>query len=141
MASRKIEDLLPVVQVKIKSWLSACKERGIDVLVYCTYRDGKEQDALYAIGRTVKGKIVTNAKAGQSYHQYKVAWDCVPMMGNKPLWSGAESTRQYKVMAEEANKFGIEWSGNWKGSLKETAHFQYTGGLKLSDLQNGKEVK
>ena len=138
MASRKIEDLLPVVQTKIKLWLDACNARGINVLVYCTYRDGKEQDELYAQGRTVKGKIITNAKAGQSYHQYKCAWDCVPLVNGKPLWSG---TSQYKIMAEEANKLGIEWSGNWKGSLKEVAHFQYTNGLKLSDLQNGKEIK
>ena len=33
-------------------------------------RTFKEQDDIYAQGRTKKGKIVTDAKAGQSYHNY-----------------------------------------------------------------------
>jgi hypothetical protein len=43
-------------------------------------------------------------------------------------------------MAELARPFGIEWSGEWKGSLKEMAHFQFTGGLTLADLKGGKVV-
>jgi hypothetical protein len=35
-----------------------------------------EQDALYAQGRTRKGLRVTNAKGGQSYHNYGLAADC-----------------------------------------------------------------
>jgi peptidoglycan L-alanyl-D-glutamate endopeptidase CwlK len=41
----------------------------------CTHRDNAEQSELYAQGRTTgkMGKIVTNAKAGQSPHNYKPA--------------------------------------------------------------------
>ena len=152
MASRKIEDLHPRVAMVFKAWLDDCEKAGIDVLVYCTYRDSKEQDELYKIGRTVKGegvtkarpmgRTVTNAKGGYSLHQYRVAIDCVPIFKGKALWNGdipstPQNDKLYEKMAALAAKHGIEWSGNWK-TFKETAHFQYTGGLKLEDLREGK---
>ena len=39
----------------------------------------EEQAALYKIGRSVKGKIVTNARPGESYHNYGLAFDWVPL--------------------------------------------------------------
>lgn len=36
----------------------------------CTFRSNEEQTSLYALGRTQKGKIVTNAQAGQSPHNF-----------------------------------------------------------------------
>ena len=38
-------------------------------------RTWDEQEELYAQGRTKKGKIVTNAKAGYSWHNYGLAID------------------------------------------------------------------
>ena len=42
-----------------------------------TLRTFAEQDALYAQGRTKGGLKVTNAKGGQSYHNYGLAIDIV----------------------------------------------------------------
>ena len=42
-----------------------------------TLRSFKEQEALYAQGRSLPGKIVTQAKAGLSYHNYGIAIDIV----------------------------------------------------------------
>jgi hypothetical protein len=39
----------------------------------------EEQAALYAKGRTSGGRIVTKAKPGQSYHNYGLAFDWVPI--------------------------------------------------------------
>ncbi len=39
--------------------------------ITCTHRSNDEQNALYAQGRTASGKVVTNAQAGQSPHNYK----------------------------------------------------------------------
>ena len=39
----------------------------------------EEQTALYAIGRTSPGKVVTKARAGESYHNYGLAFDWVPL--------------------------------------------------------------
>ena len=44
------------------------------------FRTFKEQDDIYAQGRTKKGKIVTFSKAGQSYHNYGLAVDIVMLL-------------------------------------------------------------
>jgi len=33
----------------------------------------------------------------------------------------------------------LEWAGEWR-TFKELAHFQYTGGLTLTDLKNGRQI-
>lgn len=144
MASRSIDDLHPSVRERALAWKHACGEAGIEVLIYCTYRSAGEQDDLFKIGRTVKGegvtakrpmgRTVTNARGGQSFHQYRCAWDCVPMSSGKAQWNDAAT---YKRMAAIATKYGIEWAGNWV-SFKEQAHFQFTNGLTLAELQQGK---
>lgn len=139
MASRSLSDLTPAAREKCMKWVDACKkEAGIDVLVYCTFRPMKEQDALFQVGRTVPGENVTKAKpmgdtvtdarAGDSFHQYRVAWDAVPLANGKPQWGNKEA---YKRMGAIAEGLGIEWAGNWK-SFKETAHFQFNDGMTLA---------
>jgi len=136
MASRSLSDLDPIARELCMKWIGACHTEGIDVLVYCTYRDEAEQNSLYAEGRTKPGKISTNAKGGESFHQYRCAWDCVPVVNGKAQW-GAKDT--YKRMGELAKQFGIEWAGEWV-SFKETAHFQVTKGMKLADFKAGKTL-
>lgn len=122
--SRSLDDLNPQTKQRAESFVEACKSAGIDVLIYCTYRSSAEQDALYAIGRTKPGKIVTNAKGGQSEHNKRRAFDCVPMLHGKPQWSDHKAYAQMGAIGES---LGLEWAGRWTGSLRETAHFQYRG--------------
>jgi peptidoglycan L-alanyl-D-glutamate endopeptidase CwlK len=136
--SRRLEDLLPVVKAKVECMISECKEVGIDLLVTSTYRDHASQDALYAQGRTKPGKIVTNAKAGQSFHNFRCAVDVVPLVNGKPMWDAKNPI--WQQVGAIGKSCGLEWAGDWK-RFKEYPHFQYTGGLTLKDLQNGKEVK
>ena len=136
MASRSLDDLDPHAKSRCSAWLELCRMEGIDVLVYCTYRSSEEQNELYKIGRSLPGKIVTCALGGQSYHQYRCAWDAVPLIAGKPAWS---NSKLYKRMGELAGQLGIDWAGLWI-SFKETAHFQYTGGLSLAQLRNGEKI-
>ena len=39
----------------------------------------EEQTALFSVGRTSPGKVVTKARAGESYHNYGLAFDWVPL--------------------------------------------------------------
>jgi peptidoglycan L-alanyl-D-glutamate endopeptidase CwlK len=96
---------------------------------------------LYAQGRTTKGSIVTNAKAGQSWHNYRLAFDIVPLKNGKPVWgtSGADG-KLWKAIAKIGKACGLEWAGDWK-TFSEYPHFQHTGGLTLKDLQAGKQLK
>ena len=133
MASRSTSDLHPVARELCLKWVDACRKAGYEVLVYCTYRSPEEQNDLYRIGREIPGKKVTNAKGGQSFHQYRCAWDFVPLIGGKPQWNNVEI---YKRCAEIGEAMGIEWAGRWK-SFKETAHMQVTQGHDLAYFQSG----
>lgn len=134
--SRKLEDLSPTVRKKAEMFIAACESAGIDVLITSTYRDHESQDALYAKGRTTPGNKVTNAKGGQSFHNWRVAFDFVPMENGKPDWNDIEL---FTRCGEIAERCGLEWAGRWK-SFKEYAHVQYTGGLTLADFQNGRTL-
>ena len=138
--SRKIEDLHPKVQAKARAFLDACEAQGIDILVTSTYRNHASQDALYAQGRTAKGKIVTNARGGQSFHNWRVAFDIVPLRNGKPVWStSGEDGKLWQRVGAIGEAQGLEWAGRWK-SFREMAHFQFTGGLTLKDFQAGKHL-
>ncbi len=134
--SRKIEDLHPHVAKLCKEFVAKCDEAGIDVLITSTYRDHESQAALYAQGRTAPGKKVTNAKPGQSWHNWRVAFDFVPVVNGKAQWNDLKTFEKCGIIAES---LGLEWAGRWK-SFKEMAHIQYTGGLTMKDFQAGKTL-
>lgn len=133
--SRKIEDLHPHVASLCRKFIEQCKEAGVEVLVTSTYRDHESQNALYAQGRTAPGKIVTKAKGGQSFHNWKVAFDVVPLVNGKAIWNDEGLWRKIGQIGQEV---GLEWGGNWK--FQDKPHFQYTGGLTLADFQAGKTL-
>lgn len=135
--SRKLEDLLPPVKVRVEEFLASAKLAGIDLLVTSTYRDNASQDALYAQGRTTVGRIVTNAKAGQSWHNYRCAVDVVPVVAGKPRWDVKDSV--WQEVGRLGKAAGLEWAGDWK-RFREYPHFQYTGGLTLAQLQQGAKI-
>jgi len=136
ISSRKIEDLHPHVQTRCENFLAECKKSGIDILITCTYRDIAAQNALYAQGRTTLGHVVTDARGGQSFHQYCVAFDTVPIVNGKPIWDNEQT---WLSIGHIGKCCGLEWAGDWI-HFKEKPHFQFTGGLTLKDFQNGKPL-
>lgn len=135
--SRSLTDLHPKVKTLCEQFIASCDAAGIDVLITSTYRDGESQNALYAQGRTTKGNIVTNAKAGQSFHNYRVAFDFVPIVGGKCVWNDIGVFTKCGRIAES---LGLEWAGSWSGKFKEYAHCQFSGGLSLADFQKGGNI-
>lgn len=140
ISSRNLFDLLPPVRLMAMEFVHECKVAGFDLLITSTYRDKAAQNALFAQGRTTKGAIVTNARGGQSFHQYRVALDVVPMLHGKPVWSlkGQDRLLWEKTM-KIGEKIGFESASRWH-SNPEWPHFQYTGGLTLADYQAGKTL-
>lgn len=134
--SRSLSDLNPKVAAMCSEFINRCKAKNIDILITSTYRDAESQNALYAQGRTTPGKKVTNAKGGQSFHNWKVAFDFCPLVNGKPNWN---DVALYTKCGEIAESVGLEWAGRWK-TFKELAHCQYTGGLTLHDFQQGKTL-
>jgi len=132
--SRDLNDLLPEVKRRVENFIKACQHSGIDLLVTSTYRDNESQAALYAQGRTAAGKIVTNARAGDSFHNHRCAVDVVPLVSGKPDWDGSHPV--WTEVGRLGQENGLEWAGNWV-HFKELAHFQYTGGLTIAQLKEG----
>lgn len=131
--SRNLDDLLPQVKELAEKFIAAAHEQGIDLLVTSTYRDNESQQALYEQGRSTPGKIVTNARAGESFHNYRCAMDVVPLINGKPNW---DDTELWRKIGEIGESVGLEWAGRWV-SFRELAHFQHTGGLTLAQLKEG----
>lgn len=130
--SRKIEDLNSITGEMCKRFIKDCSSVGIEILITSTYRDNESQNALYAQGRTAPGKKVTNAKGGQSFHNYRCAFDFVPLVNGKAQWNDLTLFKRCGVIAK---RVGLEWAGDWV-SFKEYAHCQFTNGKTLKDLQN-----
>lgn len=100
--------------------------KGVRLRFTHTLRTIEEQNQLYAQGRTKKGSIVTNAKGGQSIHNYGLAFDIVILLdedGNgtfeKAVWNG----KWFNVVVAELKRYGFEHGGDWK--FKDAPHFQY----------------
>lgn len=144
ITSRKLEDLLPSVKEKVTNWLAACAGAGVDVLVTCTLRDDESQNCLYAQGRTVPGPICTKAKGGESFHNFRLAIDIVPIVNGKPLWTTHDVRGMllptWQTIVTLAKKEGLEWAGDWIG-FKEYCHFQDSGGKTLKQLRDERAAK
>ena len=94
-----------------------------------TYRSIQEQNELYDIGRTIKGNKVTNAKGGQSFHNYGLAFDIVILLdkdqnGTFESISYAQDEAFFKVVDYFKSK-GWIWGGDFK-TFKDKPHFQKT---------------
>jgi peptidoglycan L-alanyl-D-glutamate endopeptidase CwlK len=127
MSSRSLDHLNPYTRDASIKHKQLCKSRGVELLIYCTRRDNEEQDGLYAIGRTLPGKIVTNARAGQSAHNpdedgYASAYDCCPMIAGKPMWDSKHPA--WAIVIACGEDAGLSASARWTGKLREVAHFQ-----------------
>ena len=123
--SRTLEDLDPEVRAICLEHLRLCRDRGIELIVTSTYRDYAAQDALYAIGRTIETttrKHVTNAKAGHSWHNFRVAYDVVPIVSGKPVWNASDPA--WKEVVKYGKEAGAEAGADWQ-TFPDLPHFQY----------------
>lgn len=134
--SRDLADLHPEVRAMAQKFIDQCKAVDIDVIITSTYRDLEDQAVIYAAGRTMPGPIRTNAKPGQSIHNYRLAFDFCPIVHGKAVW---DDLALYERCGAIGKQIGLDWAGDWT-TFKEYAHLQYTGGLTLSDLQAGKTI-
>lgn len=118
-SEKVIATLLPQVQPMARALVQKAASVGITIKVISGLRTYAEQDALYAQGRTTPGDIVTNARAGQSNHNFGIAFDVGVFEGNKYL----RDSPKYKAVGVLGTDLGLEWGGNWK-SIVDQPHFQ-----------------
>lgn len=84
----------------------------INIQVVQGLRTIEEQDALYAQGRFVPGNIVTQAKGGESNHNYGLAVDVCPFTNSRPNWNAP--IEEWVKIGRLAESYGLEWGGSWK---------------------------
>lgn len=134
MASRKIEDLSKQLQPLASKFINqvnaALAPLAASVILTCTYRSNDEQASLYAQGRSLPGKKVTNAKPGESKHNKldaktgkpaAEAFDIAILVGGKLNWDISHPA--WQLAGEIGEQFGLEWAGRWT-RFKEGPHFQ-----------------
>lgn len=114
----------------------------LEVRLTSGYRSAKEQNALYAQGRSEPGRVVTNAKAGQSYHNYGLAVDFVIIHNNKTDYDlNSDRNRNdipdWQELGELGKALGFEWGGDWN-SFPDYPHLQMDFDLSIRQLAAGK---
>lgn len=133
-SEKNIATLLPEVQPFARALVQKAAANGIEIKVISGLRTYAEQDALYAKGRTVPGtKVVTNARAGHSNHNFGIAFDIGVFSGPRYF---SESPK-YKAVGVLGTDLGLEWGGNWTSFVDEP-HFQlrpqWASGLRERDM-------
>jgi len=91
-----------------------------------TVKDARDYSAwqgnlIESVGPQYQLRVVTNAKPGDSAHNYGFAFDCVPIVDGDLAWA---SDRLWDRLGELAIAHDIEWSGTWRNMVERT-HFQH----------------
>jgi peptidoglycan L-alanyl-D-glutamate endopeptidase CwlK len=124
----------PELAKRVKLMAGVLRGKGIPVQVTAGYRTAADQDALYAKGRTAPGDIVTNAKGGQSYHNFRLAVDIWPVdTKNNVVWSTPESSPLWQVIGQASQEQGLNWGGKWK--FLDLPHHELPVPLTLTQLK------
>jgi len=104
--------------------------------VACALRDPGTQHQLFSLGRTVPGRVVTNADSWQSYHQYGLAADLVLLVdrdGNGTYESvdyslgedvNGDGAPDWLQVLDTFKRYGFELGRDWPGKFRESPHVQ-----------------
>lgn len=127
----------PVVKESALEVIRRAYDECIYVQISSGYRSYAAQNKLYAKGRTAPGNIVTNAKGGQSNHNFGLAVDyfLVSDDGKRALWT---VNSKWRRVAAIAKSLGFSWGGDWKGFV-DYPHLEMTGGLTTTQLRAGRK--
>jgi peptidoglycan L-alanyl-D-glutamate endopeptidase CwlK len=125
--NRQLTDLHPKLQPLAEKFQKLCEQAGHPVFLTWTLRTFAEQTTEYAKGRTAPGPIVTYAKAGQSWHNYGLAFDIAfkapPARG---IYDGP-----WEEVGRIGKRIGLTWGGDFKHP--DRPHFEYHPGIGLND--------
>ncbi|MBB4807405.1 peptidoglycan L-alanyl-D-glutamate endopeptidase CwlK [Chryseobacterium defluvii] len=132
ITSQRIKKLHPLVREEVSTIITQCNQSltgRSQVRITQGLRTFQQQEDLYAQGRTKPGKKVTNAKAGQSIHNYGLAVDICMLIDGKDIswdttkdWDNDRIADCYECVKIFA-KNGWDWGGNWK-TFKDLPHFE-----------------
>ena len=137
--ANRIKTLHPLIRQEVIDSILEVQSLGLGIRISQGLRTIKQQNDLYAKGRTVKGNIVTKAPGGYSFHNYGLAIDfCLVHKDGSVSWSQHEDLNKdgitdWKNVVAIFKKKGFEWGGEWQ-SIKDLPHFQKTFGLTTKQM-------
>jgi peptidoglycan L-alanyl-D-glutamate endopeptidase CwlK len=130
-----IATLCPKAQAAARLFMAAAlpamAAHGVVVKIICGSRTYKEQDALYAKGRSAPGPKVTNAPGGYSNHNFSIAWDIGLFKGTSYL----EESPLYLECARIGASQGLDCGAFWK-SFQDEPHYQLKTGLSMQQMRD-----
>jgi hypothetical protein len=134
--SRNIEDLHPAVARGCRELIRRMGLAGFNAVgISATFRDHAMQEHLFAQGRTAPGNIVTNARGGHSWHNWRLAFDIFQNIRGQE-WS---NPKFFENAGEIWEEMGGEWGGRW-ASFPDRPHFQMTFGATIAEMQAGRTI-
>jgi RHS repeat-associated protein len=99
------------------------------------YRTYAEQDKLYYQSRGGGLPWVTNARGGQSNHNFGLAFDVVPLKGRGLDYNARDIPGGWKGLGDEGKRWGLAWGGDFP--QYDAGHFQNVGGTPI--VQNSQQ--
>jgi len=113
---------------KMGQFAEALTGRGMDALITDAFRSFAEQDAIFEQGRSKPGRKVTNARGGESNHNYGMAVDLYPVINGKVFTDPTPANKHrfeeiQQAIIDEAQTLGLT-SGVTFGSLGDKPHVQ-----------------
>ncbi|OWR27727.1 peptidase M15 [Saccharibacillus sp. O23] len=144
-SDKRVVSLHPDVRAAADRLVRQAADRGIDIAITSGFRSGEEQDRLYRQGRQDAGNIVTNARGGQSYHNYGLAIDFALRDGSDIVWDmerdgNGNGRSDWMEVVELAKALGFDWGGDWE-NFPDYPHLQMDFGHTLRQLRHGKFPK
>lgn len=141
MDSRTLENIAtlhPKAQPWAVAFMEAVESSGIlpagwAAKIISGHRTWAEQNELYAIGRTKEKnrKKVTDARGGQSNHNFGIAWD-IGIFDAKGKY--LRESPYYAKLGPVGIKIGLKWGGKWK-TFTDRPHYEVPVGLTLAQLR------
>ncbi len=124
-----IAGLDPQLQPIAREFLRQARAAGHRIILTQGRRTIAEQNALYAKGRTAGGSKVTNAKGGESPHNFGLAIDFAFLDAKgKAVWP---EKGPWAEVAAFGKALGLTWGGDFV-TFKDRPHLELTAPFKLA---------
>lgn len=128
----QISTLLLTAQAKARAFLARVLDAGIIARIISGTRRYEEQNRLFRRGRYGNaGPVVTNARGGQSLHNFGLAWD-IGVFGTDGSYLTVPEP--YERAAEAGLVEGLEWGGH-NPRFVDRPHFHLETGLGVAELR------
>jgi peptidoglycan L-alanyl-D-glutamate endopeptidase CwlK len=128
ISETRLEEVHPKVAAAIRQLSEMLAAESIEIRVTQALRSWAQQQALWQEGRdsqgNVIGTVVTDAKAGYSWHNFGLATDVAPFDANGPDWNIKHPAWQ-RIVAVGVS-LGLVSGSEWR-TFPDWPHLQLSG--------------